>query len=150
MALSHVQFQPLGPAQAGQAEADEAVLRRSALGDAAGVAQTDAVVFDSRLDTPQLQAMILERVLSRVEVEPDIDETLFAATGKADFQTRASEATDTSPQGTANRIVEGVTGYIYEAFALQHPDMTEEQVLEHIGLRFGRPGSTDCSRSGFR
>lgn len=77
-------------------------------------------------------ALLLERILSRTQIElPAETRQLFEAAGKADFEASVAPGADgrpldTSPEATAGRIVDGITGYIFKAWQMRNPEMTEE------------------------
>ena len=101
----------------------------SGVAEARGEAQTDQVSLGERVSELRLRLMIVEQTLSHIESGTfKSPENLFAATGKAEFEAKAAQSTDTSSEATAGRILEGITGYIFAAFELTHPDMTEEDL----------------------
>jgi hypothetical protein len=51
---------------------------------------------------------------------------LFEAAGRSKYLDSIAQVTDLSPQATAQRILGGITGYIYGAFRLAHPGATVE------------------------
>jgi hypothetical protein len=75
----------------------------------------------------QARAVIVNRLLVKSEdtVSPGGQE-LFERAGKSEHAQASASAVDFSPEATADRILEGVTGYIYGAFKLQNPDATAE------------------------
>jgi len=72
------------------------------------------------------QQQLLSRLLARVEQKVSSSEDGFEQSGRSEYLEKIATATDLSPQATAERILGGVTGYIYGAFRLQHPRMTHE------------------------
>ncbi len=48
---------------------------------------------------------------------------LLERAGRGDYLASVANPTDLSPEATAGRILGGITGYIYDAYKLQHPDL---------------------------
>lgn len=48
---------------------------------------------------------------------------LLERAGRSDYLASVANPTDLSPEATAGRILGGITGYIYEAYKLQNPDL---------------------------
>ncbi|MFP4381013.1 MAG: DUF5610 domain-containing protein [Candidatus Sumerlaeia bacterium] len=101
-----------------------------------GPAKGESVNLGENSARVDANAMLLERILSRTEIElPPQAREMFEAAGKAEFQAANAPATDgaafdASPEATAGRIVDGITGYIFKAWQTQHPEMTEESFSE--------------------
>lgn len=52
---------------------------------------------------------------------------LYERAGKSDYMASIADTSDRSADATAGRILGGITGYIYKAYQLGHPDMTAER-----------------------
>lgn len=77
--------------------------------------------------------ILVESVLARIQ--PDMPspaaQELFMAAGKAEFDAQAfGPQVDTSPEATAGRILDGITGYIFNAWQMQNPEATEADFLK--------------------
>jgi hypothetical protein len=88
---------------------------------------------DARVElSPQAERMraqrsILRAVFGGVESDADADaQALFEEAGRSEYLDAIAQPSDLSPQATAQRILGGITGYIYGAFRLAHPDATVE------------------------
>lgn len=77
----------------------------------------------SRLTTTPLDAT--ERQVADA-LEQAYDE-LYERAGKSDYMASIADTSDRSADATAGRILGGITGYIYKAYQLGHPDMTAER-----------------------
>ena len=73
------------------------------------------------------QRAILRATFGGVEEAAEADaRALFEAAGRSEYLESIAQASDLSPQATAQRILGGITGYIYGAFRLAHSDLTSE------------------------
>jgi uncharacterized protein DUF5610 len=137
MAVSGIQPQPNPSIQTRAKEAEGQLIRRQLEQIGAGSVSSDRVSVSGIMDAAETQRILTERLVTRVEQQTPAAQELFQAAGKADFEAKiAQPGIDTSAEATAGRIVDGITGYIFGAFQLQNPDMTEadftrfqEQVL---------------------
>jgi len=145
MAISNIPFDPSTSFQVRGREVGEKRLREAGESAAATpfASTIDEVALRGTAEVASLNSMIVERVLSRTEARLTAGaqrgealassagaQDLFAAAGKAEFEARAAAAAkDVSPEATAGRIVEGITGYIFKAYQMQRPEMTEEAFL---------------------
>jgi hypothetical protein len=77
----------------------------------------------SRLTTTPLDAT--ERQVADV-LEQAYSE-LYERAGKSDYMASIADTSDRSADATAGRILDGITGYIYKAYQMGHPDMTAER-----------------------
>ena len=77
----------------------------------------------SRLTTAPLDAT--ERQVADA-LQQAYDE-LYERAGKSDYMASIADTSDRSAEATAGRILGGITGYIYKAYQLGHPDMTAER-----------------------
>ncbi|NQU42855.1 DUF5610 domain-containing protein [bacterium] len=87
----------------------------------------ETVQLGKQIEKTDVRAILTERLLTRVETETSpAAQKLFQAAGKADFEaSAAASAADISPEATAGRIVDGITGYIFGAWKLRNPEMSE-------------------------
>ncbi len=95
----------------------------------------DRVHFQGRVGEVETGKIVTDRVLERVEIETSAAQgaraarDLFAAAGKAEFQAAAPQTTgQVSPEAAANRIVEGITGYIFNAFQSRNSEPAPEDI----------------------
>ena len=77
----------------------------------------------SQLTTVPLDAT--ERQVSEA-LDRAYDE-LYERAGRSDYLASIADTSDRSADATAGRILGGMTGYIYKAYQLGHPDMTADQ-----------------------
>lgn len=90
--------------------------------------QVDAPVeISSQAERLRTQRQILRSAFGGVEESSDPGgRALFEAAGRSKYLDSIAQVTDLSPQATAQRILGGITGYIYGAFRLAHPGGTLE------------------------
>lgn len=99
--------------------------RRPAAREGADV--EERVEISSQAERLRAQRQILRSVLGGVEEDADADaQALFEAAGRSQYLDSIAQASDVTPQATAQRILGGITGYIYGAFRLAHPDVSAE------------------------
>ncbi len=99
---------------------------------------TDSVAFQGRIESLEMQRLVTERVLSRVESEsmpglsPVQAQQLFQTAGQTQFQSDvASQPGETAtPEAMAGQIVQGITGYIFKAFQTRNPDLDSSKFQE--------------------
>jgi hypothetical protein len=135
MSLSHIQ-----PLSSQSPALRESEMRRTDVGKAREAAPAmgapllaDQVLLGRQTAAVDLQRILVERVMTRTEMETAAaTRELLAAAGKAEFERRGAAAatSDTSPEATAMRIVEGATGYIFKAFRLRHRRITEADLAK--------------------
>lgn len=89
-------------------------------------ARLDRMHFSARITQVQIGELIVERVLTHSEAVSEVGEELFEQSGKPEFLAWAAGATDFSSQGVADRIFQGITGYIFNAFLQRNADPTPE------------------------
>lgn len=77
----------------------------------------------SQLTTAPLEAT--ERQVSEL-LEQAYNE-LYERAGKSDYLASIADTSDHSADATAGRILGGITGYIYTAYQMGYPGMTEKQ-----------------------
>ena len=56
------------------------------------------------------------------------DDPRWEEAGRDDYLASISDSTDPSPEATADRILGGIRGYIYRAFARSRPELTAEDL----------------------
>lgn len=78
---------------------------------------------NSRLTTASLNAT--EREVADV-LQRAYDQ-LYERAGRSDYMASIADTSDRSPEATAGRILGGITGYIYKAYQMGHPEMTRER-----------------------
>jgi hypothetical protein len=81
------------------------------------------------LDAERLRAQrqILRSVLGGLEACADADtRALLEAAGRSAYLDSIAQAKHASPPATAQRILGGITGYVYGAFRLAHPGASPE------------------------
>ena len=88
----------------------------------------DHVSLSAEARQLQLPATLLAHSLDATEAK--VNELLDASyaqlmerAGRSDYLASVANPTDLSPEATAGRILGGITGYIYEAYKLQNPDL---------------------------
>ncbi len=87
----------------------------------------DRVQFSQQMSQLSAKAVVTRVTLGGSERETfDIDPNIFLQAGKEEYLSTASQEEDLSSQATAERILGGITGYIYGAFRLQNPSATAE------------------------
>jgi hypothetical protein len=86
-----------------------------------------AVALSNRARAADAQRSILEKALSGMEEQLSRDD-LFAEAGRADYLESVSNPTDLSAEATSERILGGITGYIYGAFRLQHDEIGHDEL----------------------
>jgi hypothetical protein len=92
-----------------------------------GAAADARVEISPQAERARAQRSILRSVFGGVEQDADADaQALFEAAGRSEYLDAIAQPSDTSPQATAQRILGGITGYIYGAFRLAHPDASAE------------------------
>jgi len=130
MAISGIPPQPNQSIQSRAKETEGQLIRRQLERIGAGSAPLDKVSVSGVIEVADIQRILTERLVTRVEQQTPAAQELFQAAGKADFEAKISQpGIDTSAEATAGHIVEGITGYIFGAFQLQNPDMTEADLL---------------------
>lgn len=55
---------------------------------------------------------------------------LLERAGRSDYLASIANPTDLSPEATSERILGGITGYIYEAYKLKNPDLDEAKLAD--------------------
>lgn len=140
MAMSNINMNPYrpkgpdAPQENRGARKSEKPEKAEGANQAQQAGQSDNVSLGASPARVRLNAILMERTFTHVEMEvsPAAQE-LFNASGKTEFQEKMQalmeagpEKMDTSPEATAGRILEGITGYIFKAFQSQNPEMTEE------------------------
>jgi len=73
-----------------------------------------------------------QRVLDAVARELGLSVASQEQAGRADFLDRVRSPRDLSPEASARRIYEGIIGYLYEAFRLEHPNPRRQQIEEFV------------------
>ncbi|MEE8558790.1 MAG: DUF5610 domain-containing protein [Myxococcota bacterium] len=104
------------------------------------VKRTETLHVSERAQALRGQRELLERILGGAETGiREVEEALEKA-GKSAYLESIESPADLSPEATAERILGGITGYIYGAFRLESPDATAEdferfqaKVLEGFG-----------------
>jgi len=81
--------------------------------------QASSQLTTTSLDATERQ---VSDVLERAYAE------LYERAGKSDYMASIADTSDRSADATAGRILGGITGYIYRAYQMGHPDMTAEQL----------------------
>ena len=136
MALSNIQPTQPRPLQTQSRENAEKTAKTALDGemraeDTANASITESIDLGQSILKSDANRVLVESVLARIA--PDVVSTgaqeLFQTAGKAEFEATAyGPDVDTSPEATAGRIVDGITGYIYGAWMTQNPDATEEDL----------------------
>ena len=86
-----------------------------------------AVQISPQAERLRAQRQILRSVLGGLEGDDAAGgRELFEAAGRSEYLDSIAQANDLSPQATAQRILGGITGYIYGAFRLANPDASAE------------------------
>ena len=100
-------------------------------GRAAGPEQADSMELSPQGRAYTYARELVQKTLGRLASNLKGQNEQFRLAGSEAFQEKFEAHSDFSPDGTANLILSGVTGYIYGAYRMQNPDMTEEE-LEHF------------------
>ena len=108
----------------------ETTVSTSSTSASSSAAQGDQVSLSANAARYQQNYVIIQQVLVNSEDSVAFGEDLFQAAGKADFMDRAAQATDFSPEAVSGRIFDGITGYIFGAFANSRPNATAEDFSE--------------------
>jgi hypothetical protein len=108
----------------------QAVASDNPLAELSSVVSSPAVnvVLGSDTSSVNVPEIVFERTFDRILSGVGMQEHSSATAGRAGFQSRATEATDTSTEGTAQRIYEGITGRIYENFLNANPDASTDDI----------------------
>jgi len=106
-------------------------LQQNETAEAGGATQSDRVTLSAQATELLIQQVVVEKTLLSSEEgdkasEPLIEIDLFEQAGKTDYLERIANPTDLSSEATADRILGGITGYIYGAFKLGAPEANEE------------------------
>ncbi len=109
------------PGAAGASRADEVTLSPAALKLQAGVALQQKPLAGVEAQVGRLNEQA-EQLLDKSYGE------LLERAGRSDYLASIANPDDRSPEATAGRILGGVTGYIYDAYKLQNPDMDAAQL----------------------
>jgi hypothetical protein len=107
------------------------------------IAQTPAL--DARVElSPEAARLRNQRALLRTALqatEEDVARVLrarFDEAGRADYLATIAQPDDLSPEATAERILGGITGYIYRAFRRSRPEANAGDLAEfERGVRSG-------------
>ena len=91
-------------------------------------ARGDRVSLSPEARQLQVTTTLLRQPLAATEAQinqllEDSYAQLMERAGRSDYLASVANPTDLSPEATAGRILGGITGYIYEAYKLQHPDL---------------------------
>jgi hypothetical protein len=100
---------------------------------------------DTRIElSPEAARLRDQRSLLRTALqatEEDVARVLrarFDEAGRADYLTSIAQPDDLSPEATAERILGGITGYIYRAFRRSRPEANGDDLAEfERGVRSG-------------
>ncbi len=76
---------------------------------------------------------VATRTLDRVAEELALDEEQLDAAGRESFQESSWTPQDLSTAATADRIFTGIISYVYDAFQLERPNPSREQIEEFVG-----------------
>ena len=90
----------------------------------------DELLLSSRITDLEAGPIVLERLLSNVENFVDPSQKFLLQGGKPEFDSAMAKAAGTSPEAIAERLLEGITGYIYRAWRARIPQPTEDDVQE--------------------
>jgi len=124
MAIRHIERTAridLTPLADRAADAKRIALRKRSESDG------ERVQISPQAERLRTQRAILQAAFGGVERVADSDlRDLFEAAGRGEYLDSIAQPTDVSPEATAKRILGGITGYIYGAFRLAHPDATVE------------------------
>ncbi|MBI4880947.1 MAG: DUF5610 domain-containing protein [Planctomycetes bacterium] len=93
------------------------------------------VVTDSLEISPDAQAFeasreLVKRVLAQFEQGHAEDAQRQMAASREELDAALEDRPDASPQATARVILDGVTGYIFDAYREHHPEMTGADLEE--------------------
>ncbi|MCP3984477.1 MAG: hypothetical protein GY723_08805 [bacterium] len=86
----------------------------------------DAIDISPHAVNAQILAKWQEKMAESLITDLDPNQFLFEEAGKSDYLESIANPTELSSEATAGRILGGIKGFIYGAFRMQHPDMTEE------------------------
>ncbi len=105
----------------------------------AAEASGDSVSISATAFAMRQDSLVIEASLTSIEAsvsEADITSVLagaydalsaFEEAGRSDYLDSIANPTDLSAEATADRILGGITGYIFQAFQLDNPDATAEE-----------------------
>ncbi len=88
-----------------------------------GFAELDELAISAESQTLRLEAALLRETFGGVESNlSTVEDPVFEEAGRSDYLDTAERPTDLSAGGAAERILGGITGYIYRAFQLANPN----------------------------
>ena len=99
---------------------------RTDISEISDTSEREKVDFSAKSIRLQANAQIITTVLSDTERIVDLPEDAYITTGKTHYLRSMETLDNVSPEATSQRILDGITGYIYRAWKTQNPDATAE------------------------
>ncbi|MEE9278837.1 MAG: DUF5610 domain-containing protein [Myxococcota bacterium] len=94
-----------------------------------GITDTFEIAISDEARGLRLEAELIRATLGGVEVAIfGLDDPLYEQAGRSEYLESIDAPDDLSAGGTAERILGGITGYIYRAFLLGQPDADVEDL----------------------
>ncbi len=96
---------------------------------ATGITDTFQIAVSDEARGLRLEAELMRATLGGVEGAIfGLDDLLYEQAGRSEYLESIDAPDDLSAGGTAERILGGITGYIYRAFLMGHPDADVEDL----------------------